>query len=258
MPRLLRACALACTLVAATPALAEDYTDLWWTPSESGWGVNVVQSEQFMFLTFFIYGSDTKPTWYTGQLTRDASGNFNGGLYLTRGTYYANPWNTADSLPPQQAGSVQFRPSATNAYEATLTYVVDGVGLVTKQVERQTLTPIVIGGTYVGGLAGIQSGCSNTGTYKVTYDLQVTQPDETHASLAFTFPNYACTVSGTLVQHGSQYTMTNAAYACSGALSFSTQANVSQLKATAQGIEGKWVAPISGCTETAYFSAVLR
>ena len=37
---------------------AADYTDLWWIPAESGWGVKVVQTDNFMFLTFFIYGED--------------------------------------------------------------------------------------------------------------------------------------------------------------------------------------------------------
>ena len=105
---------------------------------------------------------------------------------------------------------------------------------------------------------GVQSGCNPSGSFKSTYDLQVTQSSDTQATLVFSFPTYACSVSGTLIQHGTQYSMNAATYVCSGALSFSTQANVSQLKATAQGIEGQWAAPISGCTETAYFSAVLR
>ena len=253
-------CRVFLTAVAAllpAAAHAADYTDLWWTPSEPGWGVNVVQSDTFMFLTFFIYGADNKPTWYTAQLTQDSSGNFNGGLYATAGTYYARPWSTADSTPPQQVGSVQFRPSTTNAYQATLAYAVDGVGSVLKSVERQMLTPIRLGGTYTGGLAGVQSGCSPSGSYKIAYDLQVTQSSSSQATLAFTFPTYACTLSGALVQHGTQYSIDNASYACSGATSFSTSAAISQLKATAQGIEGQWVAPINGCTETAYFSAVL-
>ena len=58
----------------AAPADATDYTDLWYAPAESGWGANVVQSDQFMFVTFFVYGPDNKPTWYTAQLTVDSSG----------------------------------------------------------------------------------------------------------------------------------------------------------------------------------------
>ena len=40
-------------LVAAGRAAAVDYTDIWYIPAEAGWGVNVVQSDAFMFITFF-------------------------------------------------------------------------------------------------------------------------------------------------------------------------------------------------------------
>ena len=61
---------VALVLLATPAARAADYTDLWWNPAESGWGVNVVQSDTFMFLTFFIYGQDGKPTWYSASLTQ--------------------------------------------------------------------------------------------------------------------------------------------------------------------------------------------
>ncbi len=77
--------------VAAGRAAAVDYTDIWFLPAESGWGANVVQSDAFLFITFFIYGADGKPTWFTGQATKDVSGNFNGTLYATTGTYYIAP-----------------------------------------------------------------------------------------------------------------------------------------------------------------------
>jgi len=259
---LLRAARVAavCIFLPLSAHAAPNYTDLWWTPSESGWGVNIVQSDNFMFLTFFIYGQDNKPTWYTAQLSLDAQGAFSGPLYATTGTYYANPWNTGDAIPPQQVGSALFRPSASNNYQATLTYVVNGVGTVIKAVERQSLTPINIAGAYTGGLAGAQSGCSASGSYKNTYDLQVAQTAAGAATFTFTFPNYACTLTGTLVQNGSQYTMNGAAYRCTqgNTTLWSTTADVTQIKATAQGIEGQWVAPVNGgCTENAYFSAVL-
>jgi hypothetical protein len=249
---------LAAALLWCAPrtARAADYTDVWWIPAESGWGVNVIQSENLLFLTFFIYGSDNKPTWYTAQLTLDATGAYSGGLYLTSGTYYALPWNTGDAIPAQQVGSASFKPSSTNAYQATLTYVVNGVGTVTKAVERQGLTTINLGGTYTGGLAGAQTGCSNAGTYRNTYDLQVSQTGAGATTFTFAFPTYSCTLSGTVALHGTQYTIDGATYQCTGG--FSSTANMSEIKATAQGIEGRWVASTGGgCTENAYFSAVL-
>src|ERR1700674_1392109 len=94
-------------LTASAQAAATDYTDIWYNPNESGWGVNVVQSDTFMFLTFFIYGADSKPTWFTGQVTLDASTNFNGTLFATTGTYYILPWAGASAVA---AGTVSFQP----------------------------------------------------------------------------------------------------------------------------------------------------
>lgn len=247
----------------APAARAVDYTDVWWIPAESGWGVNVVHTQNFMFLTFFIYGSDHKPTWYTADLVLDATGTFTGGLYATTGTYYPLPWNTADVGAAQQVGNASFRPSGTNAYEATLTYVVDGVGTVTKFVSRQPLTPPIIGGSYTGGITAAQTSCNNSssnGTYKLTYDLQVSQSNAGVGTFTFTYPTYACTLSGNLVLHGRQYTISGATYRCTqnGQTIFAGSANLSEIVATSLGIEGRWSADTgSGCRETANFSAVL-
>jgi ribokinase len=108
-------------LAAAFRVGAVDYTDLYYVPGEEGWGANVVQSDDFLFVTFFIYGSDNKPTWYTAQLTLDAGGNYNGQLYATTGTYYAMPWKASDQTTVA-VGTASFQP--TSAYTAKLIYVV--------------------------------------------------------------------------------------------------------------------------------------
>src|SRR5437588_396287 len=106
--------------VAAGRAAAVDYTDIWYIPAEAGWGVNVVQSDAFLFITFFIYGADGKPTWFTGQVTtQDAGKTFNGTLYATTGTYYLSPWAGLSSGP---AGTVSFQP--LGPYTAKLIYTV--------------------------------------------------------------------------------------------------------------------------------------
>ena len=60
-------------LFVASPAFANtfmsDFSDLWWNANESGWGVTVTQQREVAFFTFFIYGADGKPAWYTGQTT---------------------------------------------------------------------------------------------------------------------------------------------------------------------------------------------
>ena len=48
----------------ATTVHAGQYSDLWFNPAESGWGVNVVQQAETAFVTLFAYGQDGKPVWY--------------------------------------------------------------------------------------------------------------------------------------------------------------------------------------------------
>jgi hypothetical protein len=84
---LLLSCVLAACLqvLSIGQARATDFTDIWYVPTEAGWGANVVQSDLFLFVTFFTYGADNKPTWYTAQLTWDGAA-YSGGLYLSQGT----------------------------------------------------------------------------------------------------------------------------------------------------------------------------
>jgi hypothetical protein len=241
--------------IAALRAGATDFTDIWYLATEAGWGVNVVQSDTFIFLTFFVYGPGGQPTWYTGQVTEDANGNFNGTLYSTMGTYFAMPWMGFTGGP---AGTVSFFP--TSATTATLVYTVTGAPTVTKNIQRQTLTSIALGASYSGGQAGGYSGCTDPSQnflYKDTFDLDVTQQTDNSVTFAFTYSGVSCTLSGTLVQQGKLYSVPNASYVCSDGLN--TNASMSEIQATAQGIEGRFSAPSVGgnCAEDASFSGVL-
>ena len=243
-------------VTASAQAAATDYTDIWYNPSESGWGVNVVQSDTFLFLTFFIYGTDNKPTWFTGQVTQDSNGNFNGTLYATTGTYYLLPWAGFSGGP---AGTVSFQP--LGPYTAKLVYTVNGVGTVTKTIQRQNLTANTVGGVYSGAQSGTYSACTmstTNGPYRDFFDLQVTQLTDGTVTFAFAYTNFSCTFSGTLEQHGQLYSVPVVSYQCTDGLG--TSAAMTEIKATAQGVEGRFSAPSVGgnCREDAQFSAVLR
>lgn len=72
-----------------------DYSDLYYNPAESGWGLNIQQHpSDKIFATWFVYGLDTKPMWYVlpnGDWTSDHE--YSGTLYRTVGSYYGDPWN---------------------------------------------------------------------------------------------------------------------------------------------------------------------
>ena len=46
-----------------------DYTDLWFIPAESGWGANVIQQHDILFVTLFVYGTNGQPTWFVASST---------------------------------------------------------------------------------------------------------------------------------------------------------------------------------------------
>jgi hypothetical protein len=55
-------------LVARTASYpAYDFTDLWWNPAESGWGISIHVKREAFFAAWFVYDAVGKPTWYTLQ-----------------------------------------------------------------------------------------------------------------------------------------------------------------------------------------------
>jgi hypothetical protein len=137
-----------------------DATDLWWNPSESGWGVNVVQQEDILFLTLFVYGQSGQADWYVGSDVRysGTSGGaltFTGPWYVTTGPYFGGAF-TANSGTVRPVGTATFTLTGTDS--ARFTYSVDGVS-VTKDLTRQTFKLNNLDGAYIGARAGVYSSC---------------------------------------------------------------------------------------------------
>ncbi len=253
------AAALLLSLLAVRPAAAVDWTDIWWTVPEIGWGVNFVQSDKFIFATFYLHDVNQQPDWYTGEMTVDANGVWSGKLYRTTGSYFGAPWSGYKTDP---VGTVTFTPSSS--YAGTLTWNVFAV-TVTKQITRLTLTTIPLGGTYKGALVSDVKSCNNpndNGTFTANLDLVAAQTAsgatgnlQLDLTVSAGGGTGACRFAGTYTQDGRLFRMPNAAYTCGS--SFQSTANVTQVTATAQGIEGQWAAPVGGgCIEYGYFSAV--
>jgi hypothetical protein len=131
---------LACTAAlhaAAQIAPAANYTDMWWNPNESGWGISIVQkrpsggSVDAMFAVWYTYDpraadtttpatTDFLPLWIVmpgGTWT--SSRSFTGNLYVTLGTPFASPWNAA-ALAFTPVGTFTF--NFTDANNGTFTY----------------------------------------------------------------------------------------------------------------------------------------
>ncbi len=119
----------------AAPAPATDYTDLWWNPNESGWGLNLVQHpSRNIFGVWYTYEADGTRTWFVlpgGTWT--ATNTFTGTLYATSGPPYTAPFDPARlRATVVGTGTLDF----TDANHGMWTYTVNGVSGA-KAIERQ-------------------------------------------------------------------------------------------------------------------------
>ena len=105
---------------------ASDFTDLWWNPSESGWGVSITQHGNNIFFRIFVYDTDGRPLLFVVPgVTFTSATSFTGALQLTAG-----PWFGSSPFDPAQvvrttAGSATL--TFSDANNGVLSYTVNGV-----------------------------------------------------------------------------------------------------------------------------------
>lgn len=257
MIRLLRCLVAAFALPTFPVVAATDYTDTWWTPAESGWGVNFQQQGDFMFATFYVYGTDGKSIWFTAQMSRDGTAErFAGPLYRISGTWFGAPVWGGNQIA--QAGTATF--TAASSTTGTLQYSVDATN-VTKAIERLTSVPINVAGTYLGGVSGRRTGCNPSGTIVETMQFRVLHSTLDRSlridQLSTSTGALVCRMEGTAMQSGKLLTVDGASYSCTDG--FTAPARIYNLRPTAGGFEGQWFANAgNGCTESGQFSGVTQ
>jgi hypothetical protein len=260
----LLAASMAFALPASATTYSTDYTDLWFNPSESGWGVNVIQQSDTMFATLFVYGADNSARWYVASATVPASsGNqtlFSGPLYQTTGPYFGGAFNPA-SVVVTQVGSMTFNFTSSNS--GTLTYSVNGVN-VTKSITRQTFKNNNLGGHYLGGLIGISSACNGVGAGDVlvfgTTDVQHSGAQQVTMTIDFVNTgNVAvhCTFNAPYSQAGKMGALSGT-WGCTfnGGSPTNGSFSVSQIDATLYGWAGRFNGNDQYCTYNGNFGMV--
>lgn len=122
-----------CDQTMGSRAGVANYQDLWWNPSESGWGLNMTQQGTIIFATLFTYAPSGRDMWFVGPaLRRQADGSYTGSLYNTTGPRFdSSPWR---DISVNEVGTMRLAFSAGD--RGTLTYSVNGTS-VTKSIERQ-------------------------------------------------------------------------------------------------------------------------
>lgn len=121
------------------PAPLANYTGLWWTPAESGWGLSLHHSRNHeLFGALYVFGVDGRSRWYTlGSGRWRSSTLWQGQVFETVGPFWAAAsWNPA-SVAHSPVGTVEFDfsmlPGQTDS--ARLSYTIGGTA-VTKRVAR--------------------------------------------------------------------------------------------------------------------------
>lgn len=123
----------------APNAWSQNYSDIWWNPSESGWGLTIADHNTQMFVVWYTYDETGKPTWITvpGGTFSNGKRNFSGDLYQTRGPAYSAPF-VASQVTATKIGTAtfDFAPPGQPAGKASFTYTIGNVSQ-TKIIERQ-------------------------------------------------------------------------------------------------------------------------
>ena len=108
---------------------AVNYTDLWWSPAESGWGLSLVHGPfNDVFATWMVYGTDGKPTWYLlggGKWTSaNATTTYEGKVFKTSGPHFAQLFDARKvGYQPVGTAKLEFRDAMTGVFR----FDVEGV-----------------------------------------------------------------------------------------------------------------------------------
>jgi hypothetical protein len=207
-------------------SLTVDFSDLWWNSpdeSESGWGVNIVQQVDTLFLTFFIYGTDNAARWVVAPAmgptaTQPSDGvRFEGDMYQTKGPWFGGTFNPA-AVTREKVGTATI--TFDSASTATLSYSVSGTSVV-KRIKRQTYKVNSVAGSYGGGMLVTASQCataSDNGPVNFWGALTVTQ---TTAQVSFKVDFYTgsglpalCVFTGNYAQEGRLASVSGGKFTC--------------------------------------------
>jgi hypothetical protein len=103
-----------------------DYSDHWWNPQESGWGLTITQHpSDRLFAVWFVYSQSGQAVWYTLQPgTWVSSTVYSGPVYKTTGPYFGAVFDPSQ-VGVTQAGTATLQFADSNS--GTFSYTVDGI-----------------------------------------------------------------------------------------------------------------------------------
>lgn len=217
----LRTLMLLLALSFSTSALAfNNYQDMWWQPSESGWGLMVLQQGGTLSAVLFHYRPDRKPVWYLlSNAPRNNGEVYTGTLYEVNGPPLFTAFDPA-TVNARNAGTMTLDFASLNA--GTLAYTIDGQ-TTSKAIERINFAAPDAQGTYLGSQTAVItcSGNPAIGSSVIPARFTVAAGMISRVELNNTLLNTGsatCDWMGTYQQHGSGM-QANGSYVCRNALS---------------------------------------
>lgn len=203
----LRISLLALLIAASMPAHARrNYQDMWWQPTESGWGLKVLHQGDTISAVLFHYRSDGKPVWYLlSNATASPAGEiYTGTLFETSGPPLFGPFNPA-AVTTRPVGTMTLRFDSRTA--AQVDYSIDGQ-LTSKPIQRFTFKALEVDGNYIGAQTAFAS-CTNpaqVGNYIIPGSFTIVGGRLTRVTLTTSLINsgpVTCDWNGSFPQAGS-------------------------------------------------------
>jgi hypothetical protein len=241
--------------VARATTFATDVSDLWYNPSEPGWGVNVIHQGNTLFTTLFVYNASGTATWYVGSsvtFSGAPGGTFvySGQLFQTTGPWFGGGFNPT-AVGVRQVGSVTFRFDTVTT--GTITYTIDGV-TASKAITRQTWKPNDLNGRFMGAVIGTYTGsCPFIGGYQEEPVGIIVNHLGTNVSIVATGAAVTCTFSGGYEQAGRMGNFTGSVNCSNGirgtVFAFEIESGISGFTARAAANYGgscNWTGRIGG------------
>jgi serine protease len=128
-----------CDFTTASRTGLTNYQDLWWNPSESGWGINLAHQGDTIFATWFTYGADGSPMWLVAPDARKSGASYSGTVYRTTGRRPQDIVNEQATLTIDAVGSLTL--TFASGESGTMAYTVFGQSGVKPIVRQIWSTP---------------------------------------------------------------------------------------------------------------------
>lgn len=111
-----------------------DFSDLWWNPLESGWGLGITHhASGRLFAAWYTYGQDGVPIWFTLQPGEWTSiDTYVGPIYRTSGPYFGAMFDASRfSVTRVGTGTITF----DGPSNALFSYTLEGISS-SRRIER--------------------------------------------------------------------------------------------------------------------------